>query len=347
MLGFAPTRPYLSSFTGGTKAAAARISDDRWSQLADSTILVLGSARSGTTWLAKLFDSHPEILYRHEPDEFTPAGPGLEPAVQIANWLRQRGLRAAAKRPHFRKSWRPVPLAVTRQVIGAAVAAMERLNPASGIVLPDMVSPYRWHLVRAAIKLVNWDATLVARTLPDTRCILLLRHPCGQVASTMAGVAANQFGRQGNASNEPIDLTAAVACATREGVDAEGFAALPYAARLAWNWRAFNEPAVEGLRDLPNARIVIYEDLCRKPEMVARDLFAFAGLDWNVNTAAFLSSSTHDHRPARYYDVFRETVLVADHWRQSMSTTDQDAVRSVVSSSALSACWPDLAAPKA
>jgi len=31
-------------------------------------ILILGSGRSGTTFLAKLFDSHPEVIYRHEPD---------------------------------------------------------------------------------------------------------------------------------------------------------------------------------------------------------------------------------------------------------------------------------------
>lgn len=31
-------------------------------------ILILGSPRSGTTWLAAIFDSHEDILYRHEPD---------------------------------------------------------------------------------------------------------------------------------------------------------------------------------------------------------------------------------------------------------------------------------------
>ena len=30
--------------------------------------LVFGLPRSGTTWLGKIFDSHPMTLYRHEPD---------------------------------------------------------------------------------------------------------------------------------------------------------------------------------------------------------------------------------------------------------------------------------------
>jgi hypothetical protein len=33
-------------------------------------ILVFGLPRSGTTWLGKIFDSHPETLYRHEPDSW-------------------------------------------------------------------------------------------------------------------------------------------------------------------------------------------------------------------------------------------------------------------------------------
>src|SRR6185312_4530492 len=31
-------------------------------------ILIFGLPRSGTTWIGKLFDSHPDTLYRHEPD---------------------------------------------------------------------------------------------------------------------------------------------------------------------------------------------------------------------------------------------------------------------------------------
>ena len=31
-------------------------------------VFLLGAPRSGTTWLAKLFDSHPDVLYRNEPD---------------------------------------------------------------------------------------------------------------------------------------------------------------------------------------------------------------------------------------------------------------------------------------
>ena len=31
-------------------------------------IFLCGMARSGTSWLGKILDSHPDTLYRHEPD---------------------------------------------------------------------------------------------------------------------------------------------------------------------------------------------------------------------------------------------------------------------------------------
>jgi hypothetical protein len=316
---------------------------DRWQLLAESTILVLGSPRSGTTWLAKIFDSHPNILYRHEPDELTPATPGLDPATQVSRWLRQRRPRAAAKRPLFRKSWRPEPFDGTRKALAAMIAVTQRIPALSAVVerisLPDMVVPNRWRSVRAMIKLVHWDGSHATRTLPNLRCIFILRHPCGQVASVMAGVS-DRF-------RSAPDMEAAAVWAERHGVGGATFAALPQAAKYAWSWRAFNEPVIEALRDLPNARIVIYEDLCRRPAAVSRDLFTFAGLDWCHEAMAFLGTSTQHDRPAGYYDVYRSTALVAERWRETMSMSDQDAVRTVLSRSSLARCWPDLATTEA
>ena len=35
-------------------------------------ILLFGPSRSGTTWIGKIFDSHPTAIYRHEPDAVHP-----------------------------------------------------------------------------------------------------------------------------------------------------------------------------------------------------------------------------------------------------------------------------------
>lgn len=349
MLGTVPAETNEFTSRSEYNPDAARSGSDPWQHLAKSTILVLGAARSGTTWLAKIFDSHPNILYRHEPDELTPAVAGLDPAEQITTWLRQRGRRAADKRPVFKKIWRPTPFDAARKTISTLIAASQRMPGLAGIAertgVPDLVPPARWGTVRAAVKLVNWDAGRVARTMPDTRCVFILRHPCGHAASVMAGHAERQFVTGSYQPGGLEDVTVATAWAECHGVDRQTFQALPEPAKYAWRWRAFNEPAIDALRDLPNARIVIYEELCRRPEDTARELFAFAGLGWHQQTSTFLGTSTQHDRPNGYYDVFRSTSLVPERWRQTMTARDQDAVRAVIATSSLGRFWPDLAPP--
>jgi hypothetical protein len=163
-----------------SKWRRTRTSHRRRDKLAASAILVLGYPRSGTTWLAKIFDSHPNVLYRHEPNALTLSRPGIGPAEQISDWIAQRGLRSAGKRPIFRKSWRPAPLALTRNVLTYLLAGSEKL-PIGMFVsrnfgLPDLILG-RQGMVRAAVKLVAWDGSMAARTMPDCRCCLILRHP--------------------------------------------------------------------------------------------------------------------------------------------------------------------------
>ncbi|TAL04122.1 MAG: hypothetical protein EPO08_02415, partial [Rhodospirillaceae bacterium] len=80
--------------------------------------LILGAPRSGTTWLAKIFDSHPSVLYRHEPDMarrkapipvFYPDAdrPRHATAIreQMAEFIQVRALKSAGSIPVFRKSY--------------------------------------------------------------------------------------------------------------------------------------------------------------------------------------------------------------------------------------------------
>jgi hypothetical protein len=333
----------IFSRAGASRRKAGQTSSRDVERLAASAILILGAPRSGTTWLAKIIDSHPDVLYRHEPDELNRAADRPTPAAQVCVWISEHGLRAAAKRPYFPKSWRPEPLRLVRQGLALALAAGQRSKPTAmlsrDIGLPDLVMPGRRHRVRAAIKLVNWDGRRAVSTMPDCRCCLIVRHPCGQVASVMAGHATGRFG---SSASEAMSNGAAFAAA--RGVGETAFRSLPPAAQLAWCWLAFNEPAVEALQGRHNARVVLYEDLCRHPETITRDLFAFAGLDWNRQSATFLAQSTDSDRADGYYGVHRISSLVADRWRRDMPRKDQDAVRAVVRASPLRRFWPDLAA---
>ena len=306
--------------------------------LADTAILIAGAPRSGTTWLAKIFDSHPDVLYRHEPDEVAPRGPTIQATME--SWIAQKDARTAGKRPFFPKAWRSAPAALLRDGIALAAAVAGRIG------LPDWPIPDLGAIgrARAVIKSVQprRDPAAFARACPDGRVLLILRHPGGQTASLIRGTREGRFGLAEAGTDMPFDEVSAIAFAARHGVTEDAFQRLPAAARYAWSWRELNETAMEGLDGLPNARAVIYEDLCRAPLEQARALLDFCGLTWHPATEAFVTASTRHDGPAGYFAVFRDAVAAAERWRTTMAPEDQAAVRAVVRDSPLARHWPDL-----
>lgn len=306
--------------------------------LATRCILIAGAPRSGTTWLAKIFDSHPAVLYRHEPDEVAPPGDSIQDSV--ARWVVQTDPRTAGKRPYFPKSWRSGPARLLRTGLAYASAAAGRAGlPAWHI--PDLG---RIGAARVVIKSVRLSRGIgeFAAAFPEGRAVFIPRHPCGQVASVMRGTKDGRFVLAEEGTDMPFDEAGAIAFAARFGLDEPAFQRLPDAGKYAWAWRAFNETALAGLEGLANARVVVYEDLCASPASQVQSLFAFAGLPWHAQTAAFLDRSTTYDGQAGYYAVVRNSIAAADRWRTAMPPADQEAVRAVVRDSPLARYWSDL-----
>jgi hypothetical protein len=311
-------------------------------------ILVLGAPRSGTTWLAKIIDSHPDVLYRHEPDAAipgpSPVTPDALPAL-LARWAADRSPHSVTKQPYFRKSWQSGWSRQVRTLLAAAVSAAARMpapfNALGRLRLPDLAAR---PAPRVAIKSVGWaeGAAVLARTLPDSRTIFILRHPCGQVASVMRGNRQHRFDLTTEGTDMPFDEAATIRFAVAHGTAEARFQALPDAAKYAWSWRALNEPAYAALAAQPNVHVVLYEALCAEPRRLGRRILQFAGLDWTRQTEDFVARSTSHSGRVGYHAIFRDAVAAAEAWRHTMTPADQAAVRSVTAASPLARFWPDL-----
>lgn len=327
-----------STISEWTASHAGARTQDLLSRLTnDRVVLVIGAPRSGTTWLAKIFDSHPDVIYRHEPDDGLPIEhPALAGGrATIARLIGTNTLRMVGKRPLFAKRFRRAPTGVLRAALIHGVHLMSRLGPIGqwiqGVRIPDLLDADfpDLRLVMKSVRARGF-ARLVTRVLPGARVVFIVRHPCGQIASIMRGTSLGKF-----ASDHPLDDDLAADLAERRG-ETRAWDKLPFVEQLAWNWAAVTEEVLRELDGYDAMRIVRYEDLCASPRDEARSLLDFAGLPWDAQTDTFVARSTRANRPDRYYEVFQNSLEVPFRWRSTLPLRDQECILAIVERAGLS-----------
>jgi Sulfotransferase family len=312
-----------------------------------SPILLFGMPRSGTTWLGKIFDSHPSVLYRHEPDTWqrlndVPIIAGRDLRARHEARVRAfvdampaiRADRVCGKRPLFPKAYASRS-AVRRYALASAVhKAFARAGLTTAGPLPPQPgaeADYRlaWKSIESLGRL-----GLILECLPDARSVHIVRHPCGYVASVLRGEAASRFDHNAAAADFPIyEMLAGTRPARRRGLTLERFRTMPVVERLAWRWVIFNEVASEETAGETRNRVLYYEELCASPVPVTRELFDWCSLGWDAQTAQFLRSSTSRSRGG-YYSVFKDPRESAWRWHAELSPPDVSLVARITADSA-------------
>lgn len=292
--------------------------------------------------MAKIFDSHPDVLYRHEPDSQVRRADipylcnaddneTLKDAARdyLHDLMRVRTLKSAGSLPVFRKNYHDPMRHYLRAGVIGAVRAAEKLGArklaAEKLRIPDMLrpgaSPY---FVFKSVSALG-RARLFRNALPTSRIILIVRHPCGQVSSTLRGMATNKMSKY-----VPVAAMSVTPQAQRRGLTHEKLDAMLDIEALAWHWALLNEMAMDDLDGAGGVRLLRYEDLCERPMEVARDLFAFAGIDMHVETERFLQQSISYEGRERYFQVFRNPLRSANKWREELSDDEIARVLDVV-----------------
>lgn len=311
-------------------------------------ILLFGMPRSGTTWLGKVFDSHPDTLYRHEPD----SGGALDgqmpllaetddverfrDAVEsfLATLPGDDRLRVTGKLPVFPKRYQPAGAATLRRLLLFAAKGLSPRIPIERV--PEFVR-HDDGSVRLVWKSIESLGRLgvFARLLPEARGIQIVRHPCGYVASVLRGEARGLLPGSRPTSEDygVFDMLLETAPAKRRGLDRSFLEGLEPVERLAWRWLLFNEKALEDIEPLENARAVSYESLCEAPVDGYRALFDFVGLSWERQTEDFLAASTHNERSA-YFSVYKNPLEAANRWQRELDLRAQEAVLKIVADTA-------------
>ena len=312
---------------------------------AQQPILLFGMPRSGTTWLGKIFDSHPDTLYRHEPDSFgrlnfMPLAPDpahaetwREPLERFLDeFPHVTDTKVAATLPQFPKAYLGSAALAWNAFAIRAAKLQARLG---GEARARLVQPRpgRARMVWKSIESVARLGT-ISRLLPGTRGILLVRHPCGYVASVARGKRLRRF-TDAESVGEDLGLLEQL-CGTSTGehygVDPQRLRAMDPVERLAWQWVLTNDKALAETGTGGTIHVMTYEHLCADPPRAARELFEHAGLAMQAQSERFVAASTTRHR-SRYYSVFKDPLRTAHAWRDELPGDVQRAVARVTAPS--------------
>ncbi len=302
-------------------------------------IFLFGMPRSGTTWIGKIFDSHPLTLYRHEPDSWSPISavplvPRVEDAPLYFSLLRRFVASVAAmnvpkvcaKTPVFKKAYQSTP-AFEIQRVGALAAKI------GGKVVPGFPVVGASRRIHGEMRLVWKSIESLARlgvlieTFPAARAIHIIRHPCGYVSSVLRGEQRSHFEDNSGSSEDYgiYHLLLDTDLAKNHSLDLGYLSSLTAVERLAWRWLLFNEKAIADCAKTDRALVVCYDDLCADPIGITRSMFDFAGLGWAPETQKFLGASTGSDDGA-YYGVFKNSRLAASRWERDLSEEDQHRI---------------------
>jgi hypothetical protein len=257
--------------------------------------------------------------------------PHIGPAREYLDILaRVRSLKASGSLPVFAKRGRSMPARLLRAGFILGVKGTEVvLGNRPWLVkvpIPDLIAPRHRPQLRLVIKSVSSSgfARLFAAAWPDSRIVVILRHPCGQAASILRGI---ELGKARPPA--PIGDVARSPEAERLGLALDPGAALSVPERLAWEWAFSNQRMLDDLSDLDRVKIIRYEDLAADPMALARQLFAFAGLSWDPQTEEFVTTSTMAEEEGSYYSVTRDPARAANRWRETLSAEDQRRVMAI------------------
>ncbi|PHR95614.1 MAG: hypothetical protein COA78_29900 [Blastopirellula sp.] len=308
-------------------------------------ILVFGMERSGTTWIGKIFDSHPDVIYKHEPDSINKLS-SIPLFFNGDHFQHEQALKLyindlpdmnapsiCAKHPILDKNYLNV---VTYNFIKLNALLSKVFKRYVKVDIPIFFN-FRKHLpgrrlVWKSIESMSRFGVLSA-IFKDSKKILIIRHPCGFVASVIKG---KRSGHMTSVSDDYIDINFWKSRLTSEvsheyNLTMEKILAMSQVEELSWRWLVDNNQALRDLRDDPNAYTIVYDELCENTEKEARKFFDFCQLSWIKPTINFLNLSITKN-DEQYFSVFKNPSESANKWKNQLDVKDINIIKGITKS---------------
>ena len=318
--------------------------------------LVMGLGRSGTTFLAKLIDSSPDVLYRHEPDAVLPVDmPSLISRDDLERYVPKakayveamthcRRLRANGHLPIFKKAFRSSLGNLAFRPMVLSTKALRKVGFSKPDTVPDLIAGNRGdplYLIKSVSALGR--AKVFAEASPHMASIHILRHPCAVIASTRVGIDKGVMG-----SSTYLTSLFAQPETARYPYSHEMMKNATFEEQAAYRWMLMNDKAATDMKDAPGYLRIRYEDLCNNVEPISRKLFDHLGLKVGAQTERFIREvnrpPSKESASIAYFKVKRPITSALDKWTSQLGSEEVERIREVVSHSPLGRAYFEKAA---
>lgn len=301
----------------------------------NSPILLCGLPRSGTTWIAKMVDSHPGTRYLHEPDKLLPlkfdlpCGPdSVETINRYIDHLQTVFSTSVLKLPVMRKSGSSALGYYSKKgLLFGAKCVASRLGEFD---LPGWMQVGDTAELRLAWKSVRLyrHIAAVAQAVPNQRVVFIIRHVGGFMASHVAGRKSGRMSPKSDRGDtfEGFDGLFSDVGATTQieyGLDRESIARMEPYQRMAWRWAVINHRAIKQLESCPNAMVVSYDAFTRDPMNSARMMLRHLELDWSPEVENFVKESTSG-QDDDYYVTTKNPSVTSNKWKSQLPAEEID-----------------------
>lgn len=304
-------------------------------------IMCLGMPRSGTTWLAKIIDSHPSVLYSHEPDSVYPLkGVPLlcneyfekhkTSVVNLLKGLPYQNEKCLGKKPFFKKKYRSFfaeksfqAAVLASKILGGKIIFSQKkhaLNPDSVMFFKSIESMGRVELFLTASD--------------ELRIIYIVRSVFGQINSVIKGSTKGEFTDNEMLNLRKKELEQLYKIHGAHNKDSLkmvlSFSAIE---QLAYRWLVYNEKAlIESSRYSGRVLVVVYDELCDQPKKWSEKVFDFIGLPLDEQSKQFIKKSTLSHSDL-FYSVTKDPKKAKSSWKKSISSDDVQRIKAVIEGS--------------
>jgi hypothetical protein len=300
-------------------------------------VLILGSGRSGTTLLAKMIDSSPDVFYRHEPDAtnrnseipYLPARQDLDKYIEMASkylldLLHQRDPKTCGSQPMFKKSFRGCFGNTAHK--SAAMLSKFLSKAKLSIDTPDFtrVGATPIYLIKSVNSLCR--AELFLRSNTNLRILHIVRHPSAVRASQLRGIAEGVM-------KEEIYINPLF--------DAEMTDSFPFtrdevmkktlAQQGAYTWMAQNEFVHKSIGEDERYKLVCYEELCMNFNEQAKSIFEFLNIPWSAQTNEYVSQLLNiESGNDSYFSTHKNLTGSLYTWRNRLPEEDIASIEEMI-----------------